>query len=85
MSRGSQQTPWTPGPWEYNPGKGQLIAAERTMVAIPWHEDDQGDYDAELIALAPEMAEAILWLWRTRDDLPFMFTKIAKRLEAIGG
>lgn len=75
-------TPWTPGPWDYENGRiypttvgfGAIVAAAK------------GD-NGRLIALAPEMAEAILGYdemtitGENVDDLMFM---LANKLRAIG-
>jgi len=62
----TEERPWTPGPWIFD---GLTI---RTEDPAATHDDrvvysgvrsglHVGDHDAALIALAPEMAAAILW------------------------
>lgn len=74
MSNNQQNTtPWTRGPWTttgYNSGWGghAVIGPDRDGEQFPvgkvngWGEHPEADANAALIALAPEMAEAILAL-----------------------
>jgi len=60
---------WTPGPWLYRPKSGSWHVASDThpyglpFITTPDSCDMEfaNDADAELIVLAAEMAEAILW------------------------
>lgn len=104
--------PWTSGPWSFewwqypekplwNP-KGRLKSGDKTIVEEGYYceEDvfDWSDADAKLIALAPEMAEAILDLanWDCNCENPYSrehhskmdcanLGDVAEKLRAIGG
>jgi hypothetical protein len=93
------KTPWTPGPWitgwdahDCNPRstitigypgikKGERSLSEREL---------QGNANAAIIAIAPEMAEAIMeWDTMPRDAedveaLEIKLRNLARRLRAIG-
>jgi hypothetical protein len=57
-------TPWTPGPWEVSTEDGDTIfVADECCYIVSGRLPDGGDAespDLDLIALAPEMAAAIL-------------------------
>ena len=65
----------TPGPWKYEPGEEELGYKIRHFVAWGGTECDQttvcetnyGEHDARLIAAAPEMLEALIYLLRVAD------------------
>lgn len=85
-------TPWTPGPWNIERGGHEFgEAVDRigpVQTAATYADDawlDVGEPDAQLIALAPEMAEAILW--HDENEGPDHSPRIeamAERLRQIG-
>lgn len=54
-------TPWTPGPWEWETlhGVGRALCAEDRTVALHDAHWEVAPADARLIAAAPEMAELL--------------------------
>lgn len=69
--------PWTPGPWRSNDGiagDGYSIDSDGSQVGFVFCDPDgtedprRAEADAALVALAPEMAEAILAACEVNDD-----------------
>lgn len=88
------ECPWTPGPWRaYQHGGGDWFASNDTQDAadIRGDTDEECAANAELIALAPEMAEAILCFaeaWKgiaPSSQENRVICEMAVRLRAIGG
>lgn len=84
---------WTPGPWGIYHGRdvtGEGFTEVRTQggnghAVVTWFDDmdDEPDATLELIALAPEMAEAILKFCDAYETDQW-FQDVAAKLRAIG-
>lgn len=100
------KTLWTPGPWKYEPelrylttDNGEPLTFSEGIITsnceVGWTICEMVDLDetkanAALIALAPEMAEAILGMFERYqacdiDEIPSDIHAIARRLREIGG
>lgn len=95
------KTPWTPGPWKTgNDGKphywwrgqviGQKDGGDFVLATCNQNYTDIAIPNANLISLAPEMAEAILELTSAQDKIgrrnaEEKLYEIARRLREIGG
>ena len=83
--------PWTAGPWSAGASRSPFLNSDREI----YDEDEEhvattfAVADGELIALAPEMAEAIL-RWDDEPgtlhlDTEALLIDLAEKLRAIGG
>jgi len=79
-----EQRPWMQGPWEWSEGgalRGIDDADDRVLIAR--HRSWSSGPSAELIALAPELAEAVLEQYRRYPDCDLV-RDLAPLLLAIG-
>ncbi len=80
------KTPWTPGPWKVFENDG-VVNGEERVASTRTYFGNQDKANAALIALAPEMADAILrWEKEPCESLETqrIFLDIAQRLRQIG-
>lgn len=83
------ERPWTPGPWKWRTPTEYVtpIGSDGTIVITGTLPFTATDADKDLIALAPEMAEAILTFAEdtslpSPDPTPFL--RLAEKLRGIG-
>lgn len=84
-------TKWTPGPWEFSSNGMTMDDTHVNSFGRPNWAHVRGTANARLIALAPEMAEAILeWSFASADDIDARdraedsLDDLADKLRAIG-
>lgn len=89
-----KERPWNNGPWEWDSGVGRVeiygaVTVPQCPVPLRSHpicvvDTQESDANAQLIALAPEMAEAILTVDAYGWDVDTEISEMAERIRKIG-
>jgi hypothetical protein len=69
LDGGGRMSKHTPGPWVYDGCWQDIVSCDGKIIAFASLDGEQSEYDARLIAAAPELLEALEELSLLMDDV----------------